>query len=692
MARSLFSRMARSLFKFWLACSLCCAAGYAQPWAGILSPTSGAGACTVGGTSAPGACGIDWTQAGIPGGIPSGSWTQSGSTIAATGSDQTTAIQNALNACGTNHFVLLAAGTFRVDGVLTVPSNCALRGAGADQTIVNGHGGSTGGATYPPQIIMIGGPASPGGPSPGTSNDVSITSGATAGSTSIVVSSATNISTSKYLRITDLNDTWVNPNGSEGFCNYCDDYTGTRVRGQIVQVTSVSGTTIGITPALFTAYANTPLASPFTPAAVNAGIENLQVLANHLSCGTATGVCYGGDFGMALTAFCWIRGVEGNYTDGNFVSTAYNFRPQIDNSYFTNSYEHGPGSYDGDVQLSGQTTGALVQNNIIERPHAGVMFELGAAGNVVAYNYSFGGFADGSTTFGAPAFNEHGPHPQFNLMEGNVVSTIDLDSIHGSGSDQTLFRNWSLGTTKLCTTGAGATRATVSCAGGTGAGGVNWAVQYLAAIRIDFLGVNYNAVGNILGSQDRANLYPYNINTASHIPQTSLVNAICGSSPCGSGSRSYDAVSYTYDLGFGEASDDGTGGLSNGAGCLNDTGTYAYPCHSITPSVTFLRHANYDSATGSVSYSGSLTHTLPASFYLSSKPSWFGSTPFPAIGSDVTGGLSDAFGMAYAIPAMVCYQSVMGGTDGSGSPLAFNANTCYGTAAHGPNKVTLTIK
>src|SRR5579862_4420231 len=49
---------------------------------------------------------IDWTQAGIPGGLPDTSWTQCGSTIAAySGTDAT--ISNALAACAPNHYVLL---------------------------------------------------------------------------------------------------------------------------------------------------------------------------------------------------------------------------------------------------------------------------------------------------------------------------------------------------------------------------------------------------------------------------------------------------------------------------------------------------------------------------------------------------------------------------------------------------------
>src|SRR5215471_21097592 len=61
----------------------------AQTSAGILAPSRA----------------IDWSQAGVPGGIPSASWTQCGSTIAAGASAAT--ITAAVQACPPNHYVLL---------------------------------------------------------------------------------------------------------------------------------------------------------------------------------------------------------------------------------------------------------------------------------------------------------------------------------------------------------------------------------------------------------------------------------------------------------------------------------------------------------------------------------------------------------------------------------------------------------
>jgi hypothetical protein len=104
------------------------------------------------------------------------------------------------------------------------------------------------------------------------------------------------------------------------------------------------------------------------------------------------------------------------------------------------------------------------------------------------------------------------------------------------------------------------------------------------------------------------------------------------------------------------------------------------------------------------------SQTLPPSFYVSSKPAWWGSMPWPAIGPDVTGGnveqcsggtfnkvaaLTTAHcggsalvgalnGHVNANPAMACYLNVMGGPpDGSGGALTFNASACYAGSSGG---------
>ena len=624
--------------------------GYAQLWSGILDPTRA----------------IDWSTAGIPGGIPSGSWTQSGSTIAAAAcgdgsSDCTSTIQTALNSCGANHYVLLGAGTFLLRGGLTVPSKCALRGAGADQTILNAKSTNTTDVTL-------------GGNGPNFSKSASITGGTAQGSKSITVNSASGISVGSYLVITQLNDgVIVNQNGSEGQCTWCDGgqtSDGSRAQGQISQVTSVSGTTIGINPGLFVAYTRTPTAVYFNAAAQYAGLENLQIYAN----GTHTS--NQSNIEIDNCAFCWVAGIESNYTDGDHVDIDWSYHFMIVNSYFSGTWGNAPGQYDHGISIRSKSTGGVIQNNILER--TGILEpQRGAAGNVLAYNYMTGMYSNGSPNFMSGNIETHGAHVQYTLLEGNVVSKIDLENIWGSNADNTLFRNWVTGADIACNPYNATTppRPTVVCTpmGAQGAAGVNgwWQIQSVMAVNSSFLSTYQNFVGDVIGSAAMAALNEYN-NPKYRMPSSTAVQV--------SGARSYDANSYGFTFGYGEASDAGGVTIANGVGC---DGAYSYPCESTSPYSTAFYYNEYNNVNGTTACTGTCTTALPASFYLSAVPSWWGSLPWPAIGPDVTGGTGPGghSSLTASNPAQNCFLNIMGGAAGGpGSPLTFNASNCYSSS------------
>src|SRR5437667_3242631 len=103
----------------------------AAAWSGIIDPSRA----------------IDWSAAGVPGGIPTNR-TQCGTTIQQT--NDASVIQNALDACGANQYVLLGAGTFNFTaGITASVNNTTLRGSGPDQTILKftGAGGCVGWST-----------------------------------------------------------------------------------------------------------------------------------------------------------------------------------------------------------------------------------------------------------------------------------------------------------------------------------------------------------------------------------------------------------------------------------------------------------------------------------------------------------------------------------------------------------------
>jgi hypothetical protein len=618
------------------------------PWSNILPPGAG----------------IDWSQVGIPGGIPSGSWTQSGSTISASQCDNgagdcTATIQKALKACGSNHYVLLGAGTFMIKQSVWVPSYCVLRGSGADQTILNVKG--KGGAP----ILLGSGTLAYFGVS-------RITGGATAGSTSIEVKGHSGVKVGGYLVIAENNDNViVDVRGGEGNCNWCDGGWTRDARlasGQIVQVTAVSSHAVGITPGLYRTYANSPIAVPFHAMAKYAGVEALQIYSNN------TG--YEQDVNLSRCAYCWVKGIESNYTDGDYVDVYWGYRDEIRDSYFSNAYRHTPGSADSDVSLLNKTSGSLVENNIIERGHASVLLSWGAAGNVIAYNYCEGGFDAGSLNFVIGGMGMHGAHPQFNLLEGNVTPTISPDQIWGSNAYNTLFRNWTEGTTLACNPTSG--RGTVVCSpiGQNGGSGINgwWPFQASRALELTHLATHYSVIGNVAGSANQNALLEYG-------KPTSHVAVLQYPTP-----RIYGSTNYNMAFGYGESGDPGPAGT----GCSGSTNP---PCHSTNAYATGFIHGNYTYADDSVdNWVSGVTHTLPASFYHASKPSWWGALPYPAIGPEVTGG-PGANGHAGLIPAQNCYFNVMGGSEGgAGSPLQFNADKCYSHGSLTPPRNTVGTK
>src|ERR1700719_1402844 len=117
------------------------AMAHAQLWNGVISPSRAA----------------DWSQVGIPGGVPDSNWTQCGTTIGAYSGSAST-INNALNSCaGQNRYVLLGPGTFNLTSSITFPTagHIVLRGSGASQTIINAPASGVGGCQLGSSMICI---------------------------------------------------------------------------------------------------------------------------------------------------------------------------------------------------------------------------------------------------------------------------------------------------------------------------------------------------------------------------------------------------------------------------------------------------------------------------------------------------------------------------------------------------------
>jgi Pectate lyase superfamily protein len=536
---------------------------------------------------------IDWSQSGIPGGIPVR--TVVCSSMAAGAS--TAAIQAALNACPANQVVQLAAGTYNITGGLTIPSNVVLRGAGPKATILNAMGSASG-------FIRFG-----TGATPVISNSTAITAGSTAKSASLTLASASGVSVGSQIMVTQLNDpTYVSITTTNGSCNWCDGgigWNGTRVQGQIVEVTAVSGNTVSISPALYVDYNRTPLVTRLNAGAKNAGVEDLQVYMNN------TG--YTTNFQMEGASYSWIKNVESNYTDGDHAQLMWSFRNEIRDSYFHDAYTHSPGSTDADIFIANKTSATLVENNVLRRLHQSIMLNWGAAGNVIAYNYIDNNFdsAGYNTLFGG--LNVHGSHPMFNLWEGNIAPKLDADYFWGTSSHNAAFRNWFKGAATIIGPLSG--RAPEQTAG------AYWASQALAAVDIAQTAKFYSLVGNVIGSDWQKSLGKWTPIVVT--PQ----------------SRSYYTSNnpYGYSFGYANLTDDG----SNPG---NTTAAYT----------TAIIHGDYDYVTGTFRWDPTVANkALPSSFYKGTKPVWFGTLAWPAFGPATASPTTPLVGN---IPAKACYD------------------------------------
>src|SRR5260370_10400641 len=259
-------RMKRTqlIFFFLIVIALAPGFAHAQAWSGFV----------------PAGTAVDWSAVGVPGGIPSGTWTQSGSTILAStfgnGTiDATSGIQTALNSCGTNHFVLLGSGTFLINTHLSLPSNCVLRGSGANLTKLNDMGTNAALIQFGTNGLTGVNPPFSGG------NSTTFTGGAQYANT-ITVASASGISTGTMLMLTQHNLSYMTPVAHGGDCSFCTSgQTNDYLSGQVVRVINASGTTLTIDPPLYITYASPSYVFRFTTVTINAGLENLKVSQNN---------------------------------------------------------------------------------------------------------------------------------------------------------------------------------------------------------------------------------------------------------------------------------------------------------------------------------------------------------------------------------------------------------------------------
>lgn len=683
----------------------------------------------------------NWQQAGVRGGIPSGTWTQCGPTISAY-SGTAVAIQNAMKqqgsyaGCGPNHYILLGSGTFNLSTgeVNKGISNMVLRGMGANQTKLVFSGVSTcaGGGGQCTVSFEDNNGEYPAGISVATR----WTAGYSQGATQITVANASvlNINAGQTMLVLDQADTGFSGNtaaaggggtsgsavdNGEAFmcsssktsstgCAYNGPNGGGartnrwQVEYHVVTACSPScsnagSTTLTITPPLTYPTWNSARSPEAYAIQANSyvGVEDLTIDMSPIT-NLNTGH-FNLDFNNIhdywVKGVTLLRGTQGGVTGFQLLYG------QVEDSYVYNMGQSHNGldpnpADPSSIGLSGDYN--LVQNNILPWTRDALYMANSSVGNVWAYNYIPNCF-ESNTDLWSCLYDGHSAGSSFNLWEGNFAAQGSDDQTHGVHMWTTWFRNFLTGW-ESCSNGNCGTLPTKK----------NANVDALVPLSYNRLG---NIMGNVFGTpgvSDIANsIYTVSYNgwfwTGSgegHIYNMGSGNG-CVSPDCAATApipidpkvQSMDVWWDNWDA-HNHKTMVCTGAGVPDAACPSDQRGLAAP--------TFPGLTNPSTA-------------LPPSFYLTARPLWWSSSiPFPAVGPDVTGGnvgacngtmntagqfagvpafnssqcagqglnLSTWNGMVNAIPAMVCFLTHGGTPDGVGNgsgndPINFNRTDCY---------------
>jgi len=362
---------------------------------------------------------INWSTAGIPGGIPAIATTVNVKGHGARGdgtTDDSQAFSNAIHAVTAPGAVRVPAGTYLIKSTIDLKEGVVLRGDSAERThiiidVPNGDG------------VRIA--------SWQRGSFVDVTDGATKGSTTLTVSDASSFTTGCFAEIQQENDAdamYTDP-------RWNTDWAANAV-GQILSVKARTGNTLTLSEPLHLTFKSSLKPRVRSLGLIrNAGLENLHLKR------TAAGDYY--TVLMNLAGFCWVSGCELEDTMKAHVGLRTSYHCVIRDNYFHQAHNYGGGGHGYGIQSESHSTLNLLENNILRHLRHAFVIQLGANGNVYGYNYSGESFwSEPGPSQNAPDFSFHGHYPFMNLVEGNVCDKVDCTDWWGpAGPGNTLFRN-----------------------------------------------------------------------------------------------------------------------------------------------------------------------------------------------------------------------------------------------------------
>jgi hypothetical protein len=379
---------------------------------------------------------IQWSVAGIPGGIPNRT------TNCATLNPGATAAQinSAIAACPSGQVVSLNAGTYSIGSpgiVFQDKSNVTLRGAGPTQTILNFTGSNNCGGMGGDVCFINGDPNWSGAPG----NTANWTAGYAKGSTVLTLSSTSNLKVGSVMILDQTNDSntdnggvWVC--GTGGVCaqeGQSGHGRSGRYQQQLVNVTAINGSQVTISPGVYMPNwrsSQSPQAwwSDDLPIMMS-GIEGMTL--NHGNSGSPKSGIY-----FFNAKHCWVKNVKSTNSNRNHVWLYQSNNNVVRDSYFYGTKAAESESYGVEYF---QASDNLVENNIFQHI-ATPMMNVGGTGGVFAYNYSIDDFYNVSGWAQASSYH-HAAGNSFTLWEGNDGFGMNADNIHGTSHFITAFRN-----------------------------------------------------------------------------------------------------------------------------------------------------------------------------------------------------------------------------------------------------------
>ena len=360
-----------------------------------------------------------------------------------------------------------------------------------------------------------------------------------------------------------------------------------RSQGQIVQIQNISGTTIEFTPSLYYDYKASfepelsKIGSTWTE---NTGLEDMYIY-------RVNGAnMQGSAIDMSQTAYSWMMNVEVYKGYGHIVRLQIAFRNVLQGNYIHHAWGYTSGATSYGISVRKYATDNLIENNIIFFFNNALFMENAGAGNVISYNFMDGIWLDqsGSEGWQAPDFGDHCSHNHMDLFEGNMATKTKLDNVHQS------------------------------------------TVAYWLHFREHFdADTGWGQEANP-PTDDYRNLTAFNADNGRWI---SVVGCVLGSPGQYSPNNRYECRGQECDSDYGL-----------------DYVTYRCRVESLCDETlgTMHRHGNVDFITaqeGLVRWSPDYGGTLPKSYYLTSKPSWWDEQgegrPWPSIGPDIAGYVID---------------------------------------------------